>query len=338
MIDKRKLLELLSSSDIIIIDYYQIDGQCSMLKCFLGKIFEFILIYIPSKLRFSLSSRSKNIYTLEHLEENTDIDDYAKSKKNTDMETIDEQKSIDIYTDLTRKYKKNIYTEGDDEPTIRKVRRQITRLKIPFEKLSYDIAIQNGRILAVSFGEDNNLFEIKGYPQGGDQINCLMYVINVKDLIDNLDHIPEEIDIIRGQFYNILEKVSISNFDSMIHTIANYSDLRQKMQDKKIKYQTYSAEYKELFQNIKTKEDITFKKYKEVLSKTIDLVRKTQIETEAQKELNEIFKNKMDVIDKGIMLTTKYHGTILLLETTAFDNCVMTKRVELNFERLNKAL
>jgi hypothetical protein len=233
MIDKKKLLELLSSSDIIVIDYYTIDNECAMLKCFLGKIFEFVLIYIPTKFRFPISSKTKNIYSLELLEDNTDVDDYATSKKNPDMETIDENTSVDIYTDLTKKYRKNIYTEGEDEPTLRKVKRQLTRLKIPFEKLLYDVSIQNGRILSVSFGEDISLFEIKGYR--GELSQCLMYVVNIKDFIDKLDRIAEDVEIIRSQFYNILQKITLSNFESIAGNISNYTELMTKMNEKKTK-------------------------------------------------------------------------------------------------------
>jgi hypothetical protein len=106
---------------------------------------------------------------------------------------------------------------------------------------------------------------------------------------------------------------------------------------KKQKYQSYTSEYKNLFVNIKVKEDSEFKRYKDLLSK-LDGTKKTQTELDAQKDLNEIFKAKMDIIDKGIVLTTKYHSNVLLFEEISFDNAVMTRRANLNFERLNKIL
>jgi len=332
-IDKKKLINIFNNSDIVIIDYYCIENQCAMIKCFMTKIFDFILIYIPTKLRFNLE-KGKNSYNLEILEEDNDYDDYAKTKKNPDIETIDEEKSANVYTEMTKQYKKNIYLEGDDEPTIRKISRQISRMKIPFEKLKYDIAIQNGNILAISFSEDINLFEIKNYFKKNQSI---LYVINIKDLIENIEKIPIDLDIIRKQYYNIIEKISLTNLEAMSQNLENFNMLKEKLNDRKIKYQKASEEYSEIFNNIKNIEENIVKKYKKIIQ-VASGVKKTSLENSAEKELNDIFKKKMEIIEKGVDFISKYHLNILIVECISFDTLVMCKRSENNFKVLNKLL
>ena len=80
-IDHKKIKRILEQADIIIIAYYLIDGDCAMIKCFLSKTFEFLIIYIPSKYRFAMSTTmGRNIYNLDMIEDNTDPDDYSKTQ------------------------------------------------------------------------------------------------------------------------------------------------------------------------------------------------------------------------------------------------------------------
>jgi len=144
-LDIKKFKKILQKYDISIIEYYNIDKKCAIIKAFINSICEFIIIYIPSKIRFEIDVQ--NCYEIVELSENSDNDDYSNSSKIPNMQKIDEEKSVSKYEELTRKYKTNISLDGSDEPITRKIKRQINRLKIPFSSLEYDIGISNGKFL-----------------------------------------------------------------------------------------------------------------------------------------------------------------------------------------------
>jgi hypothetical protein len=332
-IDKKKLMNILNDADIIILEYYFIDNNCAMIKCFMTKIFDFILIYIPPKLRFSFVDEEKNRYNLEVLEKDKDFDDYAKTNRTPDIDMIDDnQKSTNIYREMTNQYKKNIYVDGDGESSIRKINRQIVRMRIPFEKLKYSIAIQNSNIFAVSFNEDINIYEIKNYSSTNHSI---LYVINIKALIEKIEKIPVELENIREQYYNIIEKISLSNLESIC--LEKYNLLREKITNIKITYKKSGVEFNEIYLNIKNTEDSILKKYKNSIS-LANGIKKNSLGNLADKELNDIHKKKIEVINKGINFIYKYHLNVLVVEYISFDTLVMCKRTENNLEVLNRLL
>ena len=331
-IDRKKFKNMLSKVNIIIIDYYILDGECAMIKCFLAKSFEFLLIYIPSKYRFSMDpSPEKNIFEIKIIDENSECDDYTKTGKQPEIDPIDGEKSVNLYTELTRKYHRDISTDNEEEPIERTIRRQVSRLKIPFKNLKYDISIQNKKILCVSFGDDLNLFNIKGTTTT-DLI--MMYVINLKDFIDQIDEIQLKIDIVKKQFYKIVQKISISNIESIpnIDTRINI-----KITEKIKSYQGYVEEYQEIYDKAIEKENDIVKKYKNLLvSTTADIIKKNSIEKEAEKELKASMNVKIEIIEAGIGVVSSIQKNLLRWEEIGFDNLIMMEKVQRNFDKLEK--
>jgi hypothetical protein len=330
-IDSKKLKKMLEKYDIHIIEYYSLDGDCAIIKCFLTQVTEFLLIYIPTKLRFPISS-GKNVYALENIEEHTDNDDYSKSSKIPDMESIDEEKSVSTYNDLTKKYNKTISLEGNDEPIQRKLKRQIDRLRIPFQKIYYDIGIQNGKYLTVAFGDNISMFSIKGY---SDKNRYILFIITIRDFIDKLDDIKDEISTIKKQFYEILIKVSLSNLEQISSSIENYSTITNNISQKKEQYRQSIQEFQQLYQSLKEKEENVIYKFKESITK-LQGVKRDSLENELQKQLNNIFSSKMDLVSKGILLASGYQRNLLILEEISFDNSIMIDRVQKNFTILKE--
>ena len=80
LIDINKLKSILEKSGIIIIDYYTLDDKCAMLKTFIYNVNQFLLIYIPSKLRSDIKNK-KDIYELKSLDEVVDEEDYEKARE-----------------------------------------------------------------------------------------------------------------------------------------------------------------------------------------------------------------------------------------------------------------
>jgi hypothetical protein len=328
-IDSNKLKSLLAKNNILIVEYYCIDQECAMIKCFLLDVCEFIIIYIPSKFRFKVN-KTKNVYDLENIDENTENNDYSKSSKIPDMDVIDEEKSVDTYKDLTKKYQKNITLEGNIEPVTRKLKRQIDRLKIPFSKLSYDICIQNHKYLCISFGEENSIFSIKNY---SDKKYLIIYLINIKQFINKLEDISNEIEIIKTQFYEILKRVSFSNLEEIKDSID--SSINSKITVKLEEYVKSIENYKELSMDYKNKEKDLIEKYEQEMGKLLGVKRDT-VSKKYQEQLDDLFKNKLEIIEKIMLLVSKYHENLLIFEQTTFDNSIMIDRINKNFDLLKK--
>lgn len=340
IIDIRKLQKILDKADIIILEYYLLKGECAMIKTLLGTTSEFLIIYIPRKHRFSVPSNTLNVYNLEEIDEDTENDDYSKTKRLPDMEPIDHDKSINIYHDLIKKYQKNIIMEGNDEPMERKIKRQLTRIKIPFKELDYDVSIQDGKIMAISFGEDDiRIFSIKNYNPIYTE-RTILFFINLKNFIEKVDNIQSDIGIIKNQLYDILGKVTTSNIDDLsVPFLKQYSfgnilhNITLKLSEKIKEYTDNMEEFVKDYKYIKDKEDKTLDKYKNLI-RGIDGTKKISYEEEATRELDKISRRKNECIIKIMKEIEKYHKSILYTEEITFDNLVMIKRVHLGFERL----
>ena len=318
----------------MILEYYLLDNQCCMMKCFLNKICDFLIIYIPTKLRFPVSG-ILNIYHLEEIEENTENDDYSKSSKVPDMENIDEEKSVSTYQELTKKYKTAITLEGTEEPISRKLKRQLNRVRIPFQRLSYDISLQHGKFLYVSFGDNIGMYSIKGYTQSNTR--TVLYLINAKEFIEKIEEITDDINIIKIQFYDILKKVSLSNLAGISNEMDDYQNIIKKITEKRGDYEKSFTEYKHLFENVKEQEDDIIEKFQKVV-KNEDGIKRATLESKIQRDLNDLFQTKNEIIKKGIVLSSKFQKNLLILEETSFDNSVMIERVNKNFQQMKDIL
>lgn len=335
-IDWTKLKKLLEKNHITPFEYFYLDGECALIKCFLNKNAEFLFIYVSSKLRFTIDDPdSKNkIFHMEDVDETTDMDDYSKSSNVPDMSSIDE-KSVNTYKELTKKYQKNISLEGNDEPVSRKIKRQIERLRIPFARLSYDIALQTGKYICTSFGEDLSLFSIKNYQF--PRLKMFMYLITIKELIEKVDEIQEEIGVIRPQFYDIINKVSISNFEDISNEIDDYTSFMKRILTKRTEYMSSISDYQLLYENILEKENILVREYKDRVNSS-DGIKRSSIEAEAQRKYEIVYKSRKETIERGIDLLQRYHRKLFVFEEVSFDNNIMMIRVRKNFDRLKELI
>jgi hypothetical protein len=335
-IDAKKLKKTLEKHNIYVIEYFCMDNDCAMLKCFLSKVCEYLLIYIPSALRFEMNvSDYKNAYELVDLDENTENDDYSKSDKVPDMDTIDEDKSVSTYQELTKKYQKSISLDGNDEPVQRKLKRQIDRLRLPFKRLKYELALQSGRTLSVAFDDSISMFRLKGYEN--DVNRNVLFLINVNDFIEEIELVDEHIHTIKNQFYDIIRKVSISNLESISDQISDYKSVMSKIIEKKESYIKLINEYKSLYQRAKANEKELIEEYKQKLQAADSSVKKSMIEGMYDKKIKEHYSAKNEIVKRGMILALGYQTALLILEETSFDNTIMIDRVSKNFELLRKS-
>ena len=215
------------------------------------------------------------------------------------------------------------------------MKRQINRVRIPFQRLSYDIALQHGKYIYVSFGDHIGMYSIKGYTQSNNR--TVLYLVNLKDFIEKMEEITDEINIIKTQFYDILKKVSLSNLSDISQAVDDYQNIVKRIVEKRGEYEKSFLGYKELFQKVKDKEEEIIDKFQRIASSEQGLNRAT-LENKTQKDLNELFKEKNDVIKSGIILSSKFQKNLLVLEETTFDNSVMIERVHKNFQQMKEIL
>ena len=213
--------------------------------------------------------------------------------------------------------------------------RQVKRLNIPFSKLEYTVGVQNKKIMALHFGEEINLFYVKNYTK---DVRCYMYIVNVKDLIENGTEMQNEIGSINAQFFKIICDIIDSNLTE-IASISNkdYTTIIAKYQKQKADFAKKSDTFLAFIKKIDEEEKAEIKKYKGLFANETSGIRKNSLETEYQNVLSSFMKKRVDKTESMIEQTYVFHIFFLLLEEISFDNFIMIKRTTSNFEKL-KAL
>jgi len=334
-IDFKKLKKLLETHYITPVEYFCLDKECAVIKCFFNKNGEFLIIYVPSKFRFTVKAENgEKIYDMDDAYEQTENDDYTKTSSVPDMSLIEKDPDNNSYKELSKKYEKNISLEGNDEPVSRKIKRQIDRVRIPFSRLSYDIALQNGKWLCMSFGGDNSLFTIRSYDK---KIRSFLFLVVLTDLIENIEKLSDQVSIISDQFYGIIHKVAVSNLDTIKNDIDNYQNMVQSVIKKHNEYLHSLQEYRKIYETTTEKENGIIKSFREKINKEQGLARST-MEQSFQKQYDAMFKTRLEIVGKGIELSDRFQRNLLILEEVSFDNVVMLTRVRKNFDLFKEIL
>ena len=179
------------------------------------------------------------------------------------------------------------------------------------------------------------MYSIKGNNQPNNR--SILYLVNAKDFIEKMEDITDEINIIKTQFYDILKKVSLSNLSGISNEVDDYQNIVHRLVEKRGEYEKSFIGYKDLFQKVKDKEEEIIDKFQKVVANEQGVKRST-LENKIQTDLNELFKEKNDVIKSGIILSNKFQKNLLILEETTFDNSVMIERVNKNFQQMKEIL
>lgn len=332
--DLHKLQQILGQEHIIITEYYCVNYECHYIKCFLTLAYEFILVYIPSSLRFTVPDSLPVVYNIEERDKETssiEPDDYTKAGVTHDVDLIstqeDEEKSIHTYQNLKSKYERHITMDSEEEPVLRKIKRQIERLQTPFNKINYKLALQRGKYFSTGKGGSDSTIHsyiIRRYPR--DDM-CIMYSISLPQLLQDLDEIARNINIVKKQFLKILKFASFSNLQEIPAITQNQIRI---ITEKIEEYEQHAEE----FIHLQTK---TIEKEKQMYSNT-SLNEKPKSwfgkYQDPQKALKEISSSKLEMIEKGMPFVAQYHKKLILLEEISFDSNLMLSRVEKNFQTL----
>ena len=223
---------------------------------------------------------------------------------------------------------KQISINGDGiEQFEKRITRQVKRLNIPFKNLEYTVGIQNKKIMALNFGDEISLFHIKNYTK---DIRCYMYIVNVKDLIENNSEMQSEISSINNQFFKIIYEIVETNCRQL-----KYDTAIDKFKKKEDDYSKKIATFLQFISSIDDEEKKEIKKYKNLFQAETSTIKKNSLENEYQKILESFSRKKIERVDNIIEQTYIFHIFFMLLEEISFDNFVMTKRTTTNIEKMN---
>lgn len=344
-IDLQKLQEKFTKENIIIIEYYCVNYECYYIKCFLTLCYQFMIVYVPSDYRFHVSESNPVVYNIENKDRGdmVEADDYTKTGVSHDIDLINEEKSASTYQDLKNKYERHITLEAEEEPTTRKMKRQMERLSTPFSRINYTLCLQRGKYFSVVAPSASPLASPLASPSPSAGVSsflikrynkedmCISYVLSLPQLIQDLDEIAVNINTVGKQFIKIIKRVAFSNLND-ISSIPQPQ--RSAILTKIDEYERHIEEYVQLHtktlrqeRDLQQKGDTTLKGGSSWFGKQ-----------DPQKVLRDISQSKIQMVEKGIHFVQHFHKKLLLLEEISFDNNLMINRVEKNFELLAQIL
>ena len=321
--------KILKKKNITPVEYFCLEKECALIKCFLNNLGEMLLIYVSSKHRFALENDKG--YELEDIEDNepSESDDYTDATAGNIENIINSDKDT-IFNELTKNYKKSISVDVNDEPVTRKLKRQLARLKIPLAKLQYNIAIQMGKTMGLLFDDEVTFFNVRSYHDL--KTKEFFYLVNLDQFISKIDEIPQEIAIIKDQFQTIVFNASVANLSKISHQISNFNTDIKNIKQKIDEYYDAIKKYVDMY---KRHEDDFSSAISQLRSSDKDSqLKRAMTDTEIQKKTESHIKSSNDIIQDGIQLIKRFYYNILTLESISFDNCVMVLRVENNFQLL----
>lgn len=334
-IDAKKLKKILSRNDILPLEYFCFKGEakCAMVKCFLFTVSQMMLLYIPSKYRFSVSDQS-NVYDVEDLDEDpTEDDDYSKRDDAAygDQKLQEEKQSK--YELMHAKYEFPITLEGTEEPTVRKLKRQANRLNAPLTKASYDLALQQDRFLFVSFGDNNfGNYYVRGYNIPREMTRSFLFVTSITDIIDKIEEINGEVATLSEKFVNMVMRLSESNMSEMSAEIENVPSAVSRIRARRDEFGKTLKEATAWFAKIKKEEEVLTDRFSEETMQAKTPHDRAKVGDAIQKEIDALFTKKNEVIKKNMMTLYRFHKIVLFMEEISFDNSVMIDRVKKNFQ------
>ena len=140
---------------------------------------------------------------------------------------------------------------------------------------------------------------------------------------------------INQQFSKIVIDVITTNMNELLtFNSKNYSEITSKFLKYKDDYNSKRTIFSKYIKSLEEDEKTEIKKYKNLFTNENSTIKKNSLENEYQKIISSIKAKKFDKIDSFINQTYIYHIYFLLLEEISFDNFVMLKRVNSNFDKL----
>jgi len=321
------------TSYFYIVEYYvqKNNNVCFMVKIFIKPLFQYFLVYIDKENRFIIDNKNSPYVILEEIFDSEENDDFIKTQRKLNYNMLTKTINTNIYSkDVYENYNKQIYTESEDEPEKRKVKREIERLNYPLLQFDYTISISNFNIIAFYHRKKN----LRLFKAQKNVFTNILFMFELKDL-NNIDNIISELLIVYPQLYTTIENSSLFALEEVNKNISNYNKIINVIKSKYKIEKNNITQYLEKYKSIKLQEEkiITNAKNKIKIAQNIE---KTTINEDAKKEINDLYRKNNEICIKVMESINKYHEILLKAEGLGFDTNIMIKRININLEKLEK--
>lgn len=357
-----KLEDLLAANGFVPIKYFIINNYCAYIETISIKNASTFIMSIPSKYKFKLKE-GDNVYKLRYIELETETntaDEYAGvpdtfelEKSYTEVELKQhllrkkENEEGNIAGHLEEGYKRPVSVKDmnkDDMKDIKNLVRQIRRLKLCVQSISYKIMITYKTYMCVIDRDDTiECFVIKHHPK---IMSRRLYVTCDLELYyENTERIQQDIvDVLNGinQVLNKNQNTHARDLQSLIKEYQNIKVHSDKVLKKKQEYQLYILKFNTLLIRISNSEKTLIEKiyniednkerYKGMQGDLSTIHEKNKLEDELIKITNvkkNIAKNMNDIREKLDNLS-------LIMDTVMFDDIVMCDRMLRNLDFIKR--
>lgn len=340
------------------------DSKCFLVEMMSMNTLDHVLVYIPDKYKFSISSDLET-FTVQEVKVNEtstrvdDIDEYTHISESlvqsvySDMEAIvnlptENRKRLSMSEHLDESYKKNVIIDdlhGNDNVIIKDIYRQLRRLKYCIKGMTHKLAILN----APYFGILNNQDTITMYccdtlkRKNGHQ--KLYILIDFKMFYDKINTVEQECQQIFKGIYTVLnnnQKLHSKNIKYIMDRRDNILSQSDFLQNQKKEYNQYIEQYLELLEKLYSYQKEKEHKLVQIKAFADDSVnmhhdmKRSHQKHKIEKEIRELDNTRKELITATLEIKTKNENLTLCIDTILFDNIVMLDKIFKNFEELNK--
>lgn len=347
-----KLQDFLTTKGFVANKYFTMDGSCFFIELFCLKTADIFLLYIPSKYDIKLHS-GENAYKIKYIDmANSDnlTDEYAGQPNNIDVENAYGNMQVHLSPDKDRleEHLENGYRHAislsdiskDDTTDLKAIYRQLKRLKYCVQNLKYKLAIiYKNYLCAIRRDDTINCFAIKNYNR--EDCKQLMVIIDLETFYEKNEKLVEDIRIVRGSIYRVLERNQNMHgrvIEKIIENKKDISVIPQLAENKKAKYDTMIAQLEEMITTMSEAE-------KKVMEELYELnhnneqglqndINRVHQKARLEKELDKINAIRGAITKNMFILREKRDNAILSVDKIMFDNTVMFDCMVRNFAKL----
>lgn len=357
-----KLETLLAANGFVPIKYFIINSYCAYIETISIKNASTFIMSIPSKYKFKLKE-GDNVYKLRYIEIETGTntaDEYAGvpdsfelEKSYTEVELKQhllrkkENEEGNISGHLEEGYKRPVSIKDmnkDDMKDIRNLIRQIRRLKLCVQSISYKIMIMYKTYMCVLDRDDTiECFMIKHHPKIPSR--RLYVTCDLELYYENTERIQQDIvDVLNGinQVLNRNQATHAKNLQTLISEYQNINVHSDKVLRKKKEYQLYILKFNGLLLRITNSEKTLIEKIYKIDNNNESIkgmqgdMSIIQQKAKLEGELIKISDVKKNIAKNMNDIREKLDNLSLIMDTVMFDDIIMCDRMLRNLDFIKR--
>lgn len=343
-----KLQEYIKSQNYTILNIFLFEKRIFFIELYNSDTGVSLLLYIPSKYKFSLSEGS-NVYKLKFVElkYKKTIEEYTNVKQE-DVEEVygDEEIEIapgdneDIENHLEEKYKKHITVKDigkDDIKDINSIARQVQRLSYNVFNITYKIGIQyKNYIVYVRRSNDIEMFQIKHFPKKIEK--KLFVIIDLEIFFEAREKVTMNVENVRNSIYKILDKNQRGNVNAMKSILENKTNFLNCSYDKTEQINMQIGKLEDMIATLSSRLTEIFDKINGIDRNTGNDNDTSLKSAHLNEEYRKIYTLREETLKTLLELRMKKENLILCIDKILFDNTVIINSMLKNFAQLQELI